>query len=153
MIDGVKLIRLTRHVDDRGFLMEILRSDDAHFIRFGQAYVTTCDPQPGGPVVKAWHKHAKQTDHFCALRGKVKVGLYDDRDDSPTKGQSQTIILGDGNDFLVQIPPGVWHGYMPLGFETACILNLPTETYDRENPDEQRAPWDAFPVKWQVESR
>jgi hypothetical protein len=42
---------------------------------------------------------------------------------------------------------------MPLGFETACILNLPTETYDASNPDEQRAPWDAFPFEWGVASR
>jgi dTDP-4-dehydrorhamnose 3,5-epimerase len=103
--------------------------------------------------VKAWHKHRKQTDHFCALCGKVKVGLYDDREDSPTRGESQIVVLGDGSDLLVQIPPGVWHGFMPLGFETACILNLPTETYDRDDPDEERAPWNAFPVNWAVESR
>jgi dTDP-4-dehydrorhamnose 3,5-epimerase len=153
MIDGVKVIPLHRRVDDRGFLMEILRSDDEHFIRFGQAYITTCDPQPGGPVVKAWHRHRLQHDHFCALRGKAKVGLYDDREGSPTHGEAQAVILGDGNDFLIQIPPNVWHGFMPLGLEPACILNLPTETYNRDDPDEERAPWDAFPFAWEVESR
>ena len=153
MIEGVRIIRLTRHVDDRGLLMEILRSDDAHFAGFGQAYITTCDPQPGGPVVKAWHKHRRQTDHFCLLHGKAKVGLYDDREGSPTCGESQIVVLGDGNDLLVQIPPGVWHGFMPLGFERACILNLPTEVYDHDDPDEERAPWSAFPLKWEVESR
>jgi dTDP-4-dehydrorhamnose 3,5-epimerase len=133
--------------------MEILRSDAPHFRQFGQAYITTCSPQPGGPVVKAWHKHRKQTDHFCLLQGKAKIGLYDDREGSPTRGESQSIILGDGNDLLVQIPPGVWHGFMPLGFETACILNLPTEVYNPDDPDEERAPWDAFPATWAVESR
>jgi len=153
MIDGVRVIRLTRHVDERGFLMEILRSDAPHFVGFGQAYITTCEPQPDGPVVKAWHKHGKQTDHFCLLRGKAKIGLFDDRDGSPTRGEAQTVILGGGNDLLVQIPPGIWHGFMPLGFEPACILNLPTETYNHDDPDEERAPWDAFPVQWEVESR
>lgn len=153
MIEGVKIIQLTRHVDDRGFLMEILRSDDEHFLGFGQAYITTCDPQPGGPIVKAWHRHRRQTDHFSVIYGKIKLGLYDDRTESPTKGQSQTVILGEGNDFLVQIPPGVWHGFMPLGFRSACVLNIPTETYNREEPDEERAPWDAFPFEWHVRSR
>jgi dTDP-4-dehydrorhamnose 3,5-epimerase len=140
-------------VDDRGFLMEILRCDDEHFIRFGQAYITTCDPQAGGPVVKAWHRHRLQHDRFCAIRGKAKVGLYDNREGSPTKGEAQAVILGDGNDFLVQIPPNVWHGFMPLGLEPAWILNLPTEPYNRDDPDEERAPWDAFPFAWEVESR
>jgi dTDP-4-dehydrorhamnose 3,5-epimerase len=153
MIDGVRLIALTRRVDERGSLMEILRSDAEHFLGFGQAYVTSCEPQPGGPVVKAWHRHAKQYDHFVALRGKAKVGLHDDREGSPTQGESQVVILGGGQDLLLQIPPGVWHGFMALGFEEAVILNLPTECYDHEQPDELRAPWDAFPVKWGVQSR
>ncbi len=153
MIDGVKVIPLTRHVDDRGYVMEVLRSDDGHFINFGQAYVSTCDPQPGAPVVKAWHKHEKQYDSFCAIAGKIKIGLYDDREGSPTRGETATVILGGGNDVLLQIPPGVWHGQMALGFEPTCLLNIPTEPYDRENPDEQRAPWDAFPYQWEVQSR
>ena len=41
----------------------------------------------------------------------------------------------------------------PLGFEATYLVNIPSETYDREEPDEQRAPWDAFPVQWEVESR
>ncbi len=106
MISGVKLIALTRHVDDRGYLMEILRSDADHFQRFGQAYVTTCEVQPSGPVVKAWHRHEKQTDHFCCLVGKARVGLYDDREGSPTRGETMSVILGGGRDCLLVIPPG-----------------------------------------------
>jgi dTDP-4-dehydrorhamnose 3,5-epimerase len=153
MIEGVKAIPLTKHVDDRGYLMEILRSDDPHFIRFGQVYITTCEPQPSGPTVKAWHKHERQTDHFCVIKGRVKVGLYDDREGSPTRGQTATFILGDDSSLLLQIPPGIWHGQMALGFETSYLLNIPTETYNRDEPDEQRAPWDAFPYQWHVQSR
>ncbi|MGQ9729787.1 MAG: dTDP-4-dehydrorhamnose 3,5-epimerase family protein [Candidatus Zipacnadales bacterium] len=153
MIEGVKVIPLVKHVDERGFLMEILRSDQEHFLGFGQVYITTCDPQPGKSVVKAWHRHQKQHDHFCCLQGKVKVGLYDARKGSPTEGKTQAVILGGGHDCLLQIPPGVWHGFMPLGLETACVLNIPTETYNYAAPDEERAAWDAFPFEWEVESR
>ena len=153
MIEGVRVIPLVRHVDDRGYLMEILRSDDEHFIRFGQIYLTTCDPQPSGPVIKAWHKHEKQTDCFCCIAGKIKVGLYDDREGSATRGEADTVVLGGGRDALLIIPPGVWHGQMALGFEMSYLINIPTETYDREDPDERRAPWDAFPFTWEVESR
>jgi dTDP-4-dehydrorhamnose 3,5-epimerase len=42
MIQGVRLKKLKMLRDDRGFLMEILRSDDKIFERFGQAYITGC---------------------------------------------------------------------------------------------------------------
>ena len=153
MIDGVSLIGLSKHVDDRGYLMEILRSDADHFQQFGQVYVTTCDPQPDGPVVKAWHLHEKQTDHFCCLQGKAKVGLYDNREGSSTRGEAMSVVLGGGRNQLLIIPPNVWHGYMALGFEPAMILNVPTEVYNAADPDEKRAPSDAFPFEWEVKSR
>ena len=59
MIEGVTTKRLRLLVDERGWLMEILRNDWDVFDRFGQVYVTAAYPN----VVKAWHMHKKQTDH------------------------------------------------------------------------------------------
>ena len=134
-IHGVKTKSLTRHMDDRGYVMEILRDDDDLFIRFGQVYVATCDPG----IIKAWHAHAKQTDNFCIIKGTAKIGLYDGRENSPTYRQTATYVLGELNPVLLQIPPGVWHGQMALGNEPSYLLNIPTEHYDRANPDELRA--------------
>ena len=149
MIDGAKVIPRKRHEDDRGYLTEILRSDDDHFTRFGQAYLTGCHPG----VVKAWHKHAKQQDSFYVVRGTMKVGLHDDRDGSPTQGEYQTVVLGErGQDALLVIPAGVWHGMMALG-EFSLMLNIPSELYDYDEPDEIRAPFDAFDDIWTVQNR
>jgi dTDP-4-dehydrorhamnose 3,5-epimerase len=151
MIEGVRVKKLTRHVDDRGYVMEILRDDDELFVKFGQVYVSTCYPG----VVKAWHAHQRQTDNFCVINGHAKIGLYDGRKHSPTYGQTQTFVLGDMNPLLVQIPPLVWHGQMAVGPETSILLNIPTEHYDRDQPDELRA--DAFDndfgYDWTVKSR
>jgi dTDP-4-dehydrorhamnose 3,5-epimerase len=43
-IDGVAVKPLKRIVDDRGWLMEIFRSDWPEFQKFGQTYMTTCRP-------------------------------------------------------------------------------------------------------------
>jgi len=51
-------------------------SDDPMFEKFGQVYMTSAYPG----VVKAWHFHKKQTDHFCVVKGMMKVVLYDSRD-------------------------------------------------------------------------
>ena len=41
MIKDVKVVPLIAHVDDRGYLIEILRSTDDHFTQFGQVYFGT----------------------------------------------------------------------------------------------------------------
>ena len=33
------------------------------------------------------------------------------------------------------------------------MLNIPTEVYDRDQPDEMRAAWDAFDDIWTVKNR
>ncbi len=50
LIEGAAVKNLRVICDERGWLMEILRSDDEIFSRFGQVYVTTAYPG----VVKAW---------------------------------------------------------------------------------------------------
>lgn len=133
-IEGVKLIPLKKHCDDRGYVMEVLRRDAPHFMDFGQAYISTCYPG----IIKAWHCHRKQTDHFCVLSGMAKIGFYDDRPESPTRGEKMSVVIGDDNPLLVQIPPSVWHGQMCLGGTTSVLLNIPTHLYDYAAPDEER---------------
>ena len=44
MIDGATVKHLKLIADERGRLMEILRSDEELFTRFGQVYMTTTYP-------------------------------------------------------------------------------------------------------------
>lgn len=134
MIQGVRMKKLRVIPDERGRLMEILRADDELFIRFGQVYMTTTYPN----VVKAWHKHEKQTDNIACLLGMLKLALYDGRPNSPTYGEINQFYLGVHNPLLIQIPPGVYHGWMCVSQEEAVVINIPTETYNYESPDEQR---------------
>ncbi len=80
LIEGVKTKKLKVIPDERGRLMEMLRSDDDVFIKFGQVYMTTAYPG----VVKGWHYHKIQTDSFIVVKGMMKVVLYDARGDSPS---------------------------------------------------------------------
>ncbi|MFQ5912630.1 MAG: dTDP-4-dehydrorhamnose 3,5-epimerase family protein [Nitrospinota bacterium] len=134
-IDGVCVKVLKRIADERGWLMEMLRSDEELFTKFGQAYVTAAYPG----VVKAWHYHKVQTDHFVCLRGMAKVVLYDPRESSPTRGFINEFFMGELNPLLVQIPPLVYHGFKAVDPDPAVILNIPTEVYRYEAPDEYRA--------------
>ncbi|MFQ5848450.1 MAG: dTDP-4-dehydrorhamnose 3,5-epimerase family protein [Candidatus Methylomirabilales bacterium] len=148
LIHGVVSRPLSRIVDERGYLAELLRSDWDLFERFGQLYLTTA--RPG--VIKAWHMHRKQTDHFVCIQGMVKLVLWDARQDSPTHTMINEFFLGEENLLLVKIPPQVMHGFKAIGTSTAIMLNCPTELYNYETPDEHRLPYDTpeIPYDWAV---
>jgi len=134
MIEGVKIKNLKVIPDERGRVMEILRRDDELFQNFGQVYMTTTYPG----VVKAWHKHERQADNIACVSGMIKMALYDGRPGSPTFKEINEFHLGAHNASLVQVPAGVYHGWMCVSQEEAIIINVPTEMYDYKHPDEQR---------------
>ncbi len=151
LIDKVKIKQLKIIPDERGRVAEILRCDDDLFIKFGQVYYTTAYPG----VVKGWHYHKKQTDNFVVVKGMMKVVLYDRREDSPTKGEINEFFMGDFNPILLQIPVGVAHGFKCISQTEAMVVNIPTEPYNRENPDEYRIdPYDNdIPYDWVLKEK
>jgi dTDP-4-dehydrorhamnose 3,5-epimerase len=120
--------------DQRGRLMEMLRVDDPIFAGFGQVYLTTTLPG----VVKAWHLHKLQTDQVVCVLGMIRLGLYDDRRDSPTFGLVNQFFMGAHQPLLVRIPPLVHHGWKCVSIEEALIINTVTHPYDPAQPDEFR---------------
>ena len=147
MIDGVQVKSLKVHCDERGRLMEVLRSDEEFFEKFGQVYLTTAYPG----VVKAWHYHEKQTDHLVAAHGMVKIVLYDAREGSPTYRQVDEFFAGEHHPILIKVPPLVYHGFKCIGEHEAIVMNIPTEVYEYDTPDEHRvAPHGkSVPYSWE----
>ena len=140
--------QLKQFTDERGWLVEIMRSDWEHFQKFGQAYITAAYPQ----VVKAWHMHKKQTDNVTCIKGMIKLVLYDDREKSKTKNEINEFIIGERNLLLVKIPPEVWHGFKTITEECSLVLNIPTELYNYNEPDEYRLPPNTsrIPYDWKL---
>ncbi len=134
MIDGVVVKKLKVVPDERGRLMEIMRCDEEIFVKFGQVYMTTTYPG----VVKAWHYHEKQDDFITCVKGMLKLVLFDDRQDSATRGEINEFFIGDYNPSLVKVPKKVYHGWKCASEEEAIVINIPTEPYRREDPDEYR---------------
>jgi dTDP-4-dehydrorhamnose 3,5-epimerase len=146
LIHGVRTKALRRIPDERGWLMEILRADDADlYERFGQVYASATYPG----VVKAWHYHKRQTDNFACIAGMVKLVLVDTREDSPTRGGVNEFFIGDQNPAIVQVPNLVYHGWKCIGSEPSLVINVPTETYKYDDPDEYRLePHGTLPYDW-----
>lgn len=151
MIEGVATKTLRVIPDERGRLMECLRSDDDLYVKFGQMYVTTTFPG----VVKGWHLHHGQWDNIVCVKGMIKLVLCDRRQGSPTEGQIDEFFIGEHHPLLVRIPPGVWHGWKCVGPDEAYIVNAPTEAYVYDAPDQDELPPDTpeIPYDWGVKLR
>lgn len=151
MIEGVKIKKLKRIEDERGYVMEILRNDDEVFEKFGQAYITCVKPG----YAKGWHMHENQTDHFVCIKGNARVGLCDKRKDSKTFNEVNEFFLGEKeeNRILVKIPERVMHGFESNDGKEALILNFPTKTYNYNNPDEIRLPFNSKEISFEWKAK
>lgn len=135
MIDSVKVQELKELVDTRGRLMEIFRTSQTGVIP-KQVYMTTVFEG----VVKdkdMFHMHKNQIDHFCCIKGRIKLVLVDKRKKSPTYGDIDEFEIGEGNFCLITIPCGVLHAFKGLKAES-YVINCINNEYNREKPDEFR---------------
>ena len=143
MITGVEGIPLRQILDERGKIMHMLRSTDPHFEGFGEIYFSCIYPG----VVKGWHLHTKMVLNYAVPSGRIKFVLYDDRADSPTRGEVQEIFLGPDSYCLVKVPPLVWNGFKGIGTDMAVVANCASIPHDpteikRLDPFTDQIPYD-----------
>jgi len=146
MIDGVVITQLKQFPDERGKIMHMLRSDDSHFQQFGEIYFSCVHPN----AIKAWHIHKEMTLNYAVPHGKIKFVLYDDRADSPTKGQLQELFLGADNYCLVTVPRMVWNGFKGIGTDTAIVANCASIPHDPTEIDRMDPFSSQIPYSWEI---
>ncbi len=137
IIEDVVIHRIPPQEDERGEIVEIwnqawpgLDEPVVHVYK-----VTT---RPG--KTRAWQMHRNQDDRLFVSRGRLRFGLYDDREGSPTRGMLSVFTLSDHQRAMVRIPRGVWHGVQNVGEGDGVFINLPTNPYRYEDPDKYRLP-------------
>lgn len=100
-------------------------------------------------VIKAWHRHHKQTDFWLCLHGSLKIGMFNEE-----TGQRWVCITGEKRPGVTIIPPPLWHGGATVGPDPCGLLYYVTHAYDPNEPDEDRRAFDSvddFP--WTVEHK
>ncbi len=139
MIQGVLRKKLIVHKDCRGDFREIIRESEGIMPQIKQ--ISVGRTLPG--IIKAFHWHKKQDDIFYVFNGNIQLVLYDQRENSPTYGKIQEILLGKSFDpEIIFIPRGVLHGYKTLEGKEAEVLYLTNNEYNSLDPDEQRVAHD-----------
>ena len=102
--------------------MHMLRSDSPIFKSFGEVYFSTVKPK----IIKAWHLHKEATLNYACIKGEVNLVLYDDRENSRTRGKYKSIILSPKEYSLITIPPLIWNGFKGLDKQESIIANCLT---------------------------
>jgi len=147
-IDGVQIIPLRRIPDERGTVMHMLRATDPHFQQFGEVYFSTIYQG----VVKGWHRHREMTLNYACIFGRIKLVLYDERFDSPTRGELLEIFLGPDNHSLVIIPPEVWNGFKGLSTPHAIVANCCTHPHDAARTSRLDPFSNHIPYSWEAQN-
>ena len=149
MIEGVTIRPLRKIPDERGTIMHIMKATDPEFKSFGEVYVSTVYPG----VIKAWHLHPKMELNYAVPVGMIKLVLFDQRPDSPTRGELMEIFMGEHNYSLVHVPTGVVNGFKGMGDKTAVVVNCASIPHDpqeiiRMDPFTKEIPYD-----WELKHR
>jgi dTDP-4-dehydrorhamnose 3,5-epimerase len=129
--------------------MHMLKSSDPFFTEFGEIYFSFVFPG----IIKGWHWHEKMILNYAVPRGMIKLVLYDDREDSSTKGELNEFYIGESNYNLVTVPKKVWNGFICVGPETAMVANCANIPHDPNEIKREDPLSDFISYSWDIKMR
>ncbi len=136
-IRGVLTVPLQAYGDERGRFMETFRAEWFPQVNWQRMQCNRSDSAAG--VLRGLHYHFRQVDYWYATKGRIRVGLLDLRQSSPTYLAAATIDIGAGKPLGIFIPEGVAHGFAAL---TDCTLMYIVNNYYDGGADEYGIAWD-----------
>jgi dTDP-4-dehydrorhamnose 3,5-epimerase len=127
IIHDVILRDLTKYQDNRGWLMELFRSDIiAEEFLPAMSYISQTEPN----VARGPHEHKDQADLFCFIGPSTfRLYLWDARKTSPTFGHRMVFDAGEQKPQAVIVPAGVVHAYKNIGEKPGWVVNLPNKLF------------------------
>ena len=136
MIEGVEVLPLRYHRDERGWFVELRRES-----ALPDPTVQTNVSFSRKGVIRGLHYHERgQHDLFACLSGTARVVVLDRE-----TGAAWSTDIGEKNPVAVWIPGRHAHGFEALTDVLFCYHV--TEEYDAADPDEHGIRWDDPRVK------
>ena len=150
-LEGVVLLGLDRHSDERGFFARTFCREefavhglDSHVIQSSVSFTGKKGTLRGLHYQRAPHWESKVVR---CLRGRVHDVVLDLRADSPSYLQHMAIDLDDVERQAIYVPPGCAHGFLTLTNDVEIGYQMSTPYV----PDAQSGVrWDdpAFGIEW-----
>lgn len=126
LVTGVVVTPLKKFDVPAGDVFHGIKRSSPEFVDFGEAYFSTINHNH----VKGWRKHTQMTMNVIVPVGRVKFVIFDDRSDSPTKGQFMSETLSLINYNRLTIPPGLWVAFRGEAPGMNLILNIASIEHD-----------------------
>lgn len=105
--DGVRVLDLIAHRDERGVFTELYREQ----WETGVAPIQWNAVQSNAGVLRGVHVHSRHDDYLTMAAGRMTLGLCDLRPGSATHMRALTLEIAADQPRAVAIPPGVAHGF------------------------------------------
>ena len=138
MINGVQFFEPDVFTDFRGDLWTTWKEDEfPHDIKFNHDKVSTSRKN----VLRGIHGDFKSHKLITCLFGQLFFILVDNRKDSKTYLQHQSMILDDRKRKMVLVPPGVGNGFLVLSEDSVFSYKW---AYKGKYPDVENQ----FTIKW-----
>lgn len=112
---------LTKHEDQRGCFVEMLKTRDSGQFSFFTAH-------PG--VTRGGHYHHVKTEKFLVIKGKARFGFRHIITDEVL----EIITSGDSPE-IVETVPGWSHDVTNIGDDELVVMLWANENFDRQSPD------------------
>ena len=113
---------LVRHTDDRGYLIELLKSEQS------QTQIFFSTTRPG--VTRGNHFHFNKVERFCVLKGKASI-------DMRKVGTTDKIsyLVEDTDNTVVDMPVLYTHNLTNIGTTELVCVFWTNEIFNKDNPD------------------
>jgi len=128
-IKGVVLTPLNKIHHPNGGILHGMKKYDEGFCGFGEAYFSTIKTN----AIKGWNKHKRMTLNLVVPVGEVSFVIYDNRQNSNSKGSFLRVDLSPFNYRRLTVPPELWIAFKGKNNKTNLILNIADIEHD---PDE-----------------
>jgi len=112
---------VTRHSDERGTFVEMLKTKDSGQFSFFTAH-------PG--ITRGGHYHHSKTEKFLVINGKASFKFK-----HITTGESYELVVDGIDSQVVETAPGWSHDVTNIGDNELVVMLWANEIFDRENPD------------------
>ncbi len=112
---------VTRHSDERGTFVEMLKTKDTGQFSFFTAH-------PG--ITRGGHYHHTKTEKFLVINGTASFKFR-----HITTGESYELIIDGEESRIVETAPGWSHDVTNIGDNELVVMLWANEIFDREKPD------------------
>jgi dTDP-4-dehydrorhamnose 3,5-epimerase len=126
VISGVQITPLKIMKHSMGDVYHGMKESDIGFEGFQEVYFSTIKFKH----IKSWKKHLKMTLNLIVPIGAIRFVMFDDRDDSNTKGTFMDVNLSLDNYHRLTLPPNIWLAFQGLGPSTNLLMNIANLEHD-----------------------